>query len=137
MDNLNQYTETTNEDNFKENVINLLNSLKDYLENLPTIEILEYSQTQDMKLLHNTYKANLDVFNYINELLSKAKLMEGLIDILLAKLTAANTLENKLKAQYLNYKSILKNRTEALILAKEKYERSLRFYERAFNIYMR
>lgn len=136
MENLNNYTEVK-EDNFKDNILKLIEELKTYLENLPNIKVLTYTESQDMKLLHNTYKNCLDIFNHINDLLSKAKLMEGLIDILISKLTTCTTLENSVKTQYLNYKSILKNRAEALSIAKEKYERGLRFYERAFNIYMR
>lgn len=136
MENLNNYTEVK-EDNFKDNILKLIEELKTYLENLPDIKVLTYTESQDMKLLHNTYKNCLDIFNHINDLLSKAKLMEGLIDILISKLTTCTTLENSVKTQYLNYKSILKNRSEALSIAKEKYERDLRFYERAFNIYMR
>lgn len=136
MENLNNYTEVK-EDNFKDNILKLIEELKTYLENLPDIKVLTYTESQDMKLLHNTYKNCLDIFNHINDLLSKAKLMEGLIDILISKLTTCTTLENSVKTQYLNYKSILKNRAEALSIAKEKYERDLRFYERAFNIYMR
>lgn len=136
MENLNNYTEVK-EDNFKDNILKLIEELKTYLENLPNIKVLTYTESQDMKLLHNTYKNCLDIFNHINDLLSKAKLMEGLIDILISKLTTCTTLENSVKTQYLNYKSILKNRAEALSIAKEKYERDLRFYERAFNIYMR
>ena len=124
-------------DNLAVTTQRLVDEIDTHLKNIKQFELLEGPDAYDVELVRKRYNIVLTYNSNLNDLIIKSEHFQSIMKVTIKKLSDNIVAERNTKAQIKEAVSIVEEISKPLYTEKEKLDRLLRYFERAFNIYIR
>lgn len=115
----------------------LVDEIDSHLKNVPEFHLLEGADAYDIELVRKRYNIVLAYNSNLNDLIIKSEHFQSIMKVTIKKLSDNIVAERNTKIQIKEAVSIVEEISKPLYTEKDKIDRLLRYFERAFNIYIR
>lgn len=115
----------------------LVDEIDTHLKSVPVFNLLEGADAYDIELVRKRYNLVLSYNSNLNDLIIKSEHFQSIMRVTIKKLSDSIASERNTKIQIKEAISIIEEISKPLYTEKEKIDRLLRYFERAFNIYIR
>lgn len=114
----------------------LVDEITNYLDNLPEIHTLDYSQTKDIPLIHKEYSNIMIIVNQLSKLIIKAQYFISKMEIALNSLSNNTVIESKQKTEIKQCIYYVQNISKPLYEEKERLTKSYFYFEKMYKTYV-
>jgi len=124
-------------DNLSVTTQKLVDEINEFFNKIPEFHLLEGPDAYDMELVRTRYNTVLIYNTKLSDLIVKSEHFQSLMKVSIKRLSDNTTVERNTKIQIKEAVSIVEEISKPLYTEKDKMDRLLRYFERAFNIYIR
>ena len=114
----------------------LVDEITSYLENLPEIRVLDYSETKDIPLIHQEYSNIMVMVNKLSKLIIKSQLFISKMEIAMNSLSENTTIESRQKTELKQCIYYIQNISKPLYEERERLTKSYYYYDKMYKIYV-
>lgn len=114
----------------------LVDEITNYLDNLPEIKTLEYSETKDIPLIHKEYSNIMVIINKLSKLIIKTQYFISKMEIALNSLSNNTIVESKQKTEIKQCIYYVQNISKPLYEEKERLTKSYFYFEKMYKTYV-
>lgn len=114
----------------------LVDEITNYLENIPEIRVLDYSETKDMPLIHKEYSNIMVLINKLSKLIIKSQLFISKMEIAMNSLSNNTMIESKQKTEIKQCIYYIQNISKPLYEERERLTKSYYYYDKMYKIYV-
>ena len=114
----------------------LVDEITSYLENLPEIRVLDYSETKDIPLIHQEYSNIMVMVNKLSKLIIKSQLFISKMEIAMNSLSNNTIIESKQKTEIKQCIYYVQTISKPLYEEKDRLTKSYFYFEKLYKIYV-
>lgn len=114
----------------------LVDEITNYLDNIPEIHTLDYSQTKDIPLIHKEYSNIMVIINKLSKLIIKSQYFISKMEIAMNSLSSSTIIENKQKTEIKQCIYYVQNISKPLYEEKERLTKSYFYFEKMYKTYV-
>ena len=114
----------------------LVNEITTYLDSLPEVQILEYSQTKDIPLIHQKYSEIMVTINKISKLIIKAEFFISKMEVASKSLSGHTQLEARKRDEVKHCINCVKTMSKPLYEEKERLTKYYFYFEKMYKTYV-
>lgn len=114
----------------------LVDEITNYLDNIPEIHTLDYSQTKDIPLIHKEYSNIMVIINKLSKLIIKSQYFISKMEIAMNSLSSSTIIENKQKTEIKQCIYYVQSISRPLYEEKERLTKSYFYFEKMYKTYV-
>lgn len=114
----------------------LVDEITNYLDNIPEIHTLDYSQTKDIPLIHKEYSNIMVIINKLSKLIIKSQYFISKMEIAMNSLSNNTIIESKQKTEMKQCIYYVQNISKPLYEEKERLTKSYFYFEKMYKTYV-